>query len=84
MREDQLLDPIEVHNALSPTLTKLELLSRLSPLLDTEREYAQVLNTIISMMADYIHEMRTLVDGFVQTETGDHPGGPHNGIDAPF
>jgi hypothetical protein len=84
MREDQLLDPIEVYTALNPTLTKLELLSRLSPMLNTDREYAQALDTIIAMMGDYIHEMRTLVDGFVQTETGNHPGGPHDELDAPL
>jgi hypothetical protein len=59
------LDPVSVHNALSPTITKLELLSRLSPLLDTDREYAECLGTIIDMMSDYIVRLRHTLDALV-------------------
>jgi hypothetical protein len=60
------LDPIAIHHALSPTITKLELLSRLSPLLDTDREYAECLGTIIAMMGDYIVQLRHTLDAVVR------------------
>jgi hypothetical protein len=68
---DRLLDPIEVHSKLNRPLSKLELLSRLSPLLDSDREYAQCLSLIIDMMADYIGQVRAVVDGFVHTPSSE-------------
>jgi hypothetical protein len=59
-------DLIAVHNALSPTISKLELLSRLSPMLDTDREYAQCLGTIIDMMGDYVDQLRRTLDALVE------------------
>jgi hypothetical protein len=57
-------DPMELHNAISPIITKLELLSRLSPMLDSDKEYAQCLVTIIDMMGDYIGQLRRTLDAY--------------------
>jgi hypothetical protein len=59
-------DLIEVHNTLSPIVSKLELLSRLSPMLDSDREYAQALAILNEIMADYIDALRKALDALVE------------------
>lgn len=51
-------DRTDAHNALSPIVTKLELLSRLSPMLDTDRERAQALAILNEIMGDYVRALR--------------------------
>jgi hypothetical protein len=64
-------DPIAIHTALSPIITKLELLSRLSPMLDTDREYAQALAVLNAIMGDYVMALRQALDALVETREGD-------------
>lgn len=59
-------DLVEVHNTLSPIVTKLELLSRLSPMLDTDREYAQALAILNEIMGDYVAALRQALDALVE------------------
>jgi hypothetical protein len=59
-------DLLEVHNTLSPIVTKLELLSRLSPMLDTGREYAQALAILNEIMGDYVAALRQALDALVE------------------
>jgi hypothetical protein len=59
-------DLIEVHNTLSPIVTKLELLSRLSPMIDTDREYAQALAVLNEIMADYVAALRQALDALAE------------------
>jgi hypothetical protein len=59
-------DLLEVHNTLSPIVTKLELLSRLSPMLDTDREYAQALAILNEIMGDYVAALRQALDALVE------------------
>jgi hypothetical protein len=55
-------DLIDIHNALSPTISKLEFLSRLAPILDNQQEYYATLGLILDMQADYIHQLRRTLD----------------------
>jgi hypothetical protein len=50
--------PTDWYGVLSPTVEKLELLCRLSPLLDSDREQAQVLSVLTHIMADYVSQLR--------------------------
>ena len=59
-------DLLEVHNTLSPIVTKLELLSRLSPMLDTDREYTQALAILNEIMGDYVAALRQALDALVE------------------
>jgi hypothetical protein len=59
-------DLLEVHNTLSPIVTKLELLSRLSPMLDTDRGYAQALAILNEIMGDYVAALRQALDALVE------------------
>jgi hypothetical protein len=43
---------------LSPTVQKLEILCRLSPLLDSDREQVQVLSVLTQIIADYVSHLR--------------------------
>jgi hypothetical protein len=56
----------DAHNALSPIVTKLELLSRLSPMLDTDRERAQALAILNEIMGDYVRALRQALDALVE------------------
>jgi hypothetical protein len=47
-------------------ITKLELLSRLSPMLDTDREYAQALAILNEIMGDYVRALREALDTLVE------------------
>jgi hypothetical protein len=62
-----MVDLVAVHNTLSPIVTKLELLSRLSPMLDTDREYAQALAILNAIMGDYVSALRQALDALVTT-----------------
>jgi hypothetical protein len=64
-------DRTDVHSALSPIITKLELFSRLSPMLDTDREYAQALAILNAIMADYVSALRQALDVLVETREGE-------------
>jgi hypothetical protein len=60
---DDMIHRTDVHNTLHPFVAKLELLSRLSPLLDTDAEYHSIMLLIGDMQSDYIHGLsRTLDD----------------------
>jgi hypothetical protein len=50
--------PTDWYSVLSPTVEKLETLCRLSPLLDSDREQAQVLSVLTHIMADYVSQLR--------------------------
>jgi hypothetical protein len=64
------IDRIDVHNLLSPIVEKLELLSRLAPVLDTEREFAHALSTILSIIQDYVQLLRRELDALVNCGEG--------------
>jgi hypothetical protein len=61
-----MVDPVAVHNTLNPIVTKLELLSRLSPMLDTDRERAQALAILNEIMGDYVRALRQALDALVE------------------
>jgi uncharacterized protein YeeX (DUF496 family) len=56
------ITPHDIHNKLDPALVKIELLTRLSPLLPTDKEYAETLGLIIEMVSDYTSQMRRDLD----------------------
>ena len=51
-------DPTDWYDVLSPTVQKLEILCRLSPLLDSDREQVQVLSVLTQIIADYVSQLR--------------------------
>jgi hypothetical protein len=57
---------IAVHNELSPIITKLELLTRLAPVLDSDRDYLECLGTINDMVGDYVGQLRRSLDALVE------------------
>ena len=59
-------DLLEVHNTLSPIVTKLELLSRLCPMLDMDREYTQALAILNEIMGDYVAALRQALDALME------------------
>jgi hypothetical protein len=50
--------PLRCRNHGSPTVQKLEILCRLSPMLDSDREQAQVLSVLTQIIADYVSQLR--------------------------
>lgn len=63
-------DRIAVHNELSPIITKLELLTRLAPVLDSDRDYLECLGTINDMVADYVGQLRRTLDAIAEGDRG--------------
>ena len=51
-------EPTDWYDVLSPTVQKLEILCRLSPMLDSDREQAQVLSVLTQIIADYVSQLR--------------------------
>jgi hypothetical protein len=63
-------DRIAVHNELSPIISKLEFLSRLAPILDTQAEYGACILLINDMMGDYVGQLRRSLDAIAEGERG--------------
>jgi hypothetical protein len=59
-------DPTHWYDVLSPTVAKLEILCRLSPLLDSDREQAQVLSVLTQIMADYVSHLRGTLEALAK------------------
>jgi hypothetical protein len=55
-------DFVDAYNVLSPVLSKIELLCRLSPLLDSDREYSQTLVQLLEITSDYAQVLRRTLD----------------------
>jgi hypothetical protein len=53
----------DVHDTLHPFVAKLQLLSRLAPLLDSDAEYHETMMLVHDMQGDYIHQLRRALDG---------------------
>jgi hypothetical protein len=56
------MDAIDLYDALSPSVSKIETLSRLSPLGASDRETLHVTFVVMSMIHDYAHVLRAIVD----------------------
>jgi hypothetical protein len=65
-------DRIEIHNALSPIVTKLELLVQLPPIMDTAGRYCACSSVILDMVGDYVKELRRTLDAFVDEYAREH------------
>jgi hypothetical protein len=63
-------DRIAVHNELSPIISKLELLTKLAPVLDSDRDLLQCLHTINDMVSDYVGELRRALDAIAEGDRG--------------
>ena len=57
-----LIDPIRLHNELSPIVEKLELLSRLSPVLETDQEFARTMTIVMQIISDYVAQLRRTLE----------------------
>jgi hypothetical protein len=63
-------DRVAVHNELSPIISKIELLTRLAPVLDNDRDYLECLHTINDMVSDYVGELRRALDAIAEGGRG--------------
>jgi hypothetical protein len=63
-------DPIGWHNRLSPIVSKLEFLSRLAPVLDTNEAYGECILLINDMVGDYTAQLRRALDALVANGEG--------------
>jgi hypothetical protein len=62
------MEMIDMHNALSPALTKIELY-RLSPVMDTDRETVATLGLLLlEMVQDYARALRQTLDDLTRGE----------------
>jgi hypothetical protein len=61
-------DYIDTHNLLSPYLTKIETLGRLSPVCETDRETARTLGLLLEVVQDYAQAMRHALDDLPRVE----------------
>lgn len=59
-------DLTDVHNALSPIIAKIEFLTCLSPMLETDREYSQALVILNEIIGDYVRSLREVLDDLVE------------------
>jgi hypothetical protein len=63
-------DPIGWHNSLSPIVSKLEFLTRLAPILDTDQAYGECVLLIHDMVGDYVGQLRRSLDALVESGEG--------------
>ena len=56
---------------LNRPLEKLEVLTRLSPCLDSDEETAYTLSVLMSVIADYTHDLRTVLNDLATTDAGE-------------
>jgi hypothetical protein len=54
------------HGELSPIVEKLEVLTRLSPLLETDAEYAMTLAVIADITHDYVCKLRRTLEALAE------------------
>jgi hypothetical protein len=59
-------DPVDIHNLLSPHLSRIELLSRLSPVLGSEQETVETLVLVLEMVGDYARALRQALDNLAE------------------
>ena len=59
---------------LNPTTEKLEVLSRLSPCLDSDEETAYTLSVLMSIIGDYTQRLRESLNTLVAPDGGEEVG----------
>ncbi len=57
--------PHALNSSLRPLVSKLEFLSRLAPILETDEEYGEAVLLINEMVRDYAGQLRRALDGLV-------------------
>jgi hypothetical protein len=70
------LDPSSWHNELSPIVEKLELLSRLSPVLETDQEFAHTMTIVMQIISDYVAQLRRTLEALVRAGDSQEGGRP--------
>jgi hypothetical protein len=63
------LDPVTWHNTLSPLLEKLEFLVALVPMLESDQAQARALSVLLSIVGDYVAQLRHTVDTLMSGES---------------
>jgi hypothetical protein len=74
--ETMLIDPIRLHNELSPIVEKLELLSRLSPVLETDQEFARTMTVVMQIISDYVAQLRRTLEALARAGDSQEGGRP--------
>jgi hypothetical protein len=70
------IDPISWHNELSPIVEKSELLSRLSPVLETDQEFARTMTIVMQIISDYVAQLRRTLEALVRAGDSQEGGRP--------
>jgi hypothetical protein len=64
------IDRIDVFNLLYPIVEKLELLSQIRMVLETDAEYVQRLSTLLAVIGDYTQLLKRELDALVNCGEG--------------
>jgi hypothetical protein len=60
--ETMLIDSVALHDELAPIVEKLELLTRLSPVLETDQEFARTMTIVMQIISDYVAQLRRTLE----------------------
>jgi hypothetical protein len=63
------LDPVDVSNMLNPTIEKLEVVTALSPVLDSNIQQMHTMSVLLDIANDYVRELRRRLDQLVAQGT---------------
>jgi hypothetical protein len=61
------VDPITWHHRLAPLVERIETLARLSPMLESNTEYARVLSVLMDIIHDYATRLREELNTLTHT-----------------
>jgi hypothetical protein len=59
------MDARDWHDRLSPSVAKIQLLCRLSPIIEDDEDYIRTMHVIIDMIGDYAAMLRRDLDGLM-------------------
>ena len=61
----------DVYHAVSPIVDKIDVLSRLAPVLESDEELAWVLSTLLLIIGDYTQQLRRVLNDLATANPGE-------------